>query len=118
MRLSTLKRFLRLPHFDEHLELHRLDCLASNGRTDSYEYVRRKLAEMAQEELRPPRLLTGRDLIDAGYRPGPDFGRALEAVETAQLEGEVQSSEQALALARSILGKPNAAGKYQAPVPG
>jgi poly(A) polymerase len=118
MRLSTLKRFLRLPHFEEHLELHRLDCLASNGRTDSYEYVRGKLAELAQEELRPPRLLTGRDLIDAGYRPGPEFGRALEAVETAQLEGEIQSTGQALALARSILGKPSACGQYQPLSPG
>jgi putative nucleotidyltransferase with HDIG domain len=35
MRLGTLKRFLRLPHFDQHLELHRLDCLSSNGRLDS-----------------------------------------------------------------------------------
>jgi tRNA nucleotidyltransferase/poly(A) polymerase len=118
MRLSTLKRFLRLPHFEEHLELHRLDCLASNGYTDSYEYVRAKRAELAQEELRPPRLLTGRDLIHAGYKPGPDFGRALEAVETAQLEGEIHSSEQALALARSILGRPNACGQYQPPAAG
>lgn len=103
MRMSTLKRFLRLPHFDEHLELHRLDCLASNRRLESYEYVRAKLDELAQEALRPPRLLTGRDLIQAGYTPGPDFGRALEVVETAQLEGEIHSREQALALARTIL---------------
>jgi poly(A) polymerase len=103
MRLSTLKRFLRLPHFDEHLELHRLDCLASNKRTDSYEYVQAKLAELAQEELRPPRLVTGQDLIHAGYKPGPTFGRALEAVETAQLEGEIHSREQALSLARRFL---------------
>ncbi len=90
MRLSTLKRFLRLPHFDEHLELHRLDCLASNGHTDAYEFVRAKLAEFSLEELRPQRLIGGRDLIQAGYKPGPEFGRALEAVETAQLEGEIR----------------------------
>lgn len=106
MRLSTLKRFLRLPHFGEHLELHRLDCLASNKRTDSYEYVRAKLAELAQEELLPPRLVTGQDLIHAGYKPGPTFGRALEAVETAQLEGEIHSRDQALALARTFLESP------------
>lgn len=103
MRLSTLKRFLSLPHFDEHLELHRLDCLASNGYTDSYDYVRAKLAEMDTADLQPPRLLTGRDLIDAGFKPGPTFARALEAVATAQLEGEVSTREQALGLARSIL---------------
>ncbi|MBV9612273.1 MAG: CCA tRNA nucleotidyltransferase [Acidobacteriaceae bacterium] len=103
MRLSTLKRFLRLPNFEEHLELHRLDCLASHGRTDSYDYVRAKLSELAQEELRPSRLISGRDLIGAGYKPGPEFGRALEAVETAQLEGEINSREEALALAIAVL---------------
>jgi poly(A) polymerase len=103
MRLSTLKRFLSLPHFDEHLELHRLDCLASNGYTDSYDYVRAKLAEMDSGDLHPPRLLSGRDLIQAGFKPGPAFGRALEAVATAQLEGDIHTPEQALDLARSVL---------------
>jgi poly(A) polymerase len=104
MRVSTLKRFLCLPHFDEHLELHRLDCLASNGYTESYEFAKQKLAEFGQEELRPRPLITGRDLIEVGYKPGPNFGRALEAVETAQLEGQIQTREEALALSRSVLG--------------
>src|SRR4051794_33001260 len=103
MRVSTLKRFLRIPHFEEHLELHRLDCLASNGRTDVYEFVRSKLAELKAEQLRPPRLLTGDDLIQAGYSPGPAFKRVIESAETAQLEGEIDTREQALALARQIL---------------
>ena len=103
MRLSTLKRFLRMPQFEEHLELHRLDCLASHGRTDSYDYVRSKMEEFAQETLRPANLISGSDLIEAGYEPGPQFGRALEAVETAQLEGEIQTREEALTLARSVL---------------
>ncbi|MDQ2775171.1 MAG: CCA tRNA nucleotidyltransferase [Acidobacteriota bacterium] len=104
MRVSTLKRFLCLPHFDEHLELHRLDCLASNGYTEAYEFAKQKLAEFGREELRPARLITGRDLIEVGYKPGPDFSRALEAVETAQLEGQIQTREEALALSRSVLG--------------
>ncbi len=103
MRLSTLKRFLGLPHFDEHLELHRLDCLCSNGYTDSYNYAREKLVELSKEDLRPPRLIGGQDLINAGYRPGPGFSCALEAVETAQLEGEIRNKEEALLLARSVL---------------
>jgi tRNA nucleotidyltransferase/poly(A) polymerase len=105
MRLSTLKRFLCLPHFEEHLELHRLDCLASNGYTDSYEYVKEKLGEFSADELQPPRLLTGRDLIRAGYQPGPAFGRALEAAETAQLEGQIHTPEEALAIARAVLDR-------------
>jgi putative nucleotidyltransferase with HDIG domain len=103
MRISTLKRFLRLPNFAEHLELHRLDCLASNGYTDSYHFVRLKQQEFDQEQLRPPRLLTGHDLIEAGFQPGPIFGQVLEAVETAQLEGEIHTHEQALALAFALL---------------
>jgi tRNA nucleotidyltransferase/poly(A) polymerase len=103
MRTSTLKRFLRLPHFEEHLELHRLDCLASNGHIDTYNFVRDKLTELSEQELRPARLISGRDLIEAGYVPGPEFGRALGIVETAQLEGEIQTREQALALARLVL---------------
>ena len=103
MRLSTLKRFLRLPHFDEHLEMHRLDCLASNGYTQSFEFVQSKLAEMKEEQLRPVNLISGTDLIAAGYHPGPKFKEALAAVETAQLEGEVQSREDALALAKRVM---------------
>lgn len=103
MRLSTLKRFFRLPHFEEHLELHRLDCLASNGYTESYEFVQAKLAEFDQEQLRPARLITGHDLMKAGYRPGPEFGAALEAVETAQLEGDIHTPADAMALAKSVL---------------
>ena len=103
MRLSTLKRFLRLPKFGEHLELHRLDCLASNGRTDTYEFAKAALTDMREEELRPPRLINGRDLIALGFQPGPTFGCALEAVETAQLEGQIHDREQALTLAKSVL---------------
>jgi poly(A) polymerase len=103
MRLSTLKRFLSLPRFEEHLELHRLDCLASNGQTASYEFVRQQLAQMGEPELRPARFISGNDLIAAGHKPGPQFAKALEAVETAQLEGEIHTREQALRLAEAAL---------------
>ncbi len=111
MRASTLKRFLCLPKFEEHLELHRLDCLASNGYTEAYEYVQSKLQEFSQEQLRPPRLISGRDLIEAGYKPGPALGRALEAVETAQLEGEIRNCEEALSVAKSVLDADDAANR-------
>ena len=101
MRESTLKRFLRMDNFLEHLELHRLDCLSSNGNLDNYKLVRSKLAELGAEELKPPPLLTGHDLITAGYQPGPLFGKILAAVEDAQLEGRVRNREEALALVRA-----------------
>ena len=70
MRAATLKRFVRLPRFEEHLELHRLDCQASHGSLDAYDFVQRFLAETPPEQVRPPRLVTGDDLKEMGIRPG------------------------------------------------
>jgi poly(A) polymerase len=96
MRASTLKRFVRLPRFDEHLELHRLDCMSSHRRLESYGLVQRFLAETPPEQVQPPRLLTGDDLQELGYIPGPQFSEILRSVEDAQLEGRLQSKEGAI----------------------
>jgi poly(A) polymerase len=96
MKDSTLKRFLRLPCFEEHLELHRLDVLSSNRRLENYEFMREKLGVLTEEHLKPERLLTGADLIAAGYEPGPQFTEILRAVEDAQLEGQLQTAGEAL----------------------
>ena len=106
MRESTLKRFLRTRDFGEHLELHRLDCLSSNGKLDTYKLVLARLDELGEEDLKPKPLVTGRDLIAAGYRPGPAFGKMLAAVEDAQLEARVQNAEEAMALVRAEFGEP------------
>jgi poly(A) polymerase len=100
MKESTLKKFLRLPEFDEHLELHRIDCLSSNGITESYEFALEKLRTMPPEVIRPQALITGQDLIDAGYEPGPRFKEILAAVEDAQLEGRLASRETAMELVK------------------
>lgn len=100
MRASTLKKFVRLPHFEEHLELHRLDCLASHGRLEAYDFVREFLRDTPMEQVRPARLLTGEDLLKMGYRPGPAFRSILGALEDAQLEGAVSSREEAVAFVR------------------
>jgi poly(A) polymerase len=97
MKESTLKRFLRMPRFTEHLELHRLDCGASHGDLTLYDFARERLASIPPEKMRPQPLLTGYDLIASGYRPGPAFKEILSAVEDAQLEGKLNSKEQALA---------------------
>jgi tRNA nucleotidyltransferase/poly(A) polymerase len=98
MKTSTLKRFVRLDRFEEHLELHRLDCLSSHRLLDNYEFVRRFLAETPPEQVRPLRLLTGEDLKGLGFRPGPLFKTILEAVEEAQLNGKIGNREEALRL--------------------
>ncbi len=86
MKASTLKRFVRMEGFENHLELHRLDCLGSHGGLENYEYARQQFEELEEEEVRPPRLVTGQDLIELGYEPGPLFREILTAVEEEQLE--------------------------------
>ncbi len=106
MRLATLKRFLREEGIEELLELCRIDATASNGNLRYYEFCRRRLAEIADEELRPAALVSGRDLIALGYRPGPAFRDILAAVEEAQLEGTVITREQALEMVRARFPPP------------
>jgi poly(A) polymerase len=100
MRPSTLKRFFRLENFAEHLELHRLDCLASHRKLDTYEWAKARLAETSAEEIHPERLVNGEDLIGMGHSPGPRFREILEAVEDAQLEGLIESRDAALEFVR------------------
>jgi poly(A) polymerase len=95
MRKATLKRFVRQPRFDEHLALHRLDCLSSHRNLDSFEFVKRFLEETPPEEVRPERLLGGDELQGLGYQPGPQFAEILRSVEDAQLEGLIQTKEEA-----------------------
>ena len=96
MNQSTLKKFLRMPSFDEHLALHRADSLASHRNLSTYEFVQQKLAEIPPEKIRPAALVTGDDLIAAGYAPGPRFREILTAVEDAQLEGRLFTHDTAL----------------------
>jgi poly(A) polymerase len=98
MKASTLKRFFRLNSFPEHLALHRMDCMASNGQLDHWNFVREQYEAIPPEAVRPVPLLTGRELIAAGYKPGPAFKVILNAVEEAQLEGAITTPDQAMAL--------------------
>jgi len=98
MNASTLKRFFRLENFDEHLALHRMDCLASSGHLENWEFVRERLAAIPEEAVRPRPLLTGHELIAAGYKPGARFKEMLRAVEDGQLEGAIGTQAEALAL--------------------
>jgi poly(A) polymerase len=109
MKQSTLKRFLRLPRFDEHLALHRLDALSAHGDLTCYEFARAHFEAEPAPDLRPAPLLTGSDLIAAGYRPSPQFKPMLALVEDAQLEGAITTREQALALVEASYPRPSTA---------
>jgi poly(A) polymerase len=103
MRASTLKRFFRLENFPEHLALHRMDCLAAHRNVDIWNFVRERYESMPEQAVRPALLITGRELIAAGYTPGPAFKKVLREIEDAQLEGSITTQEEALALAREKL---------------
>jgi poly(A) polymerase len=107
MKRSTLKRFARLERFNEHMELHLLDCSSSHRNLENYEFMRRFLAETPAEEVHPVRLLTGDDLIGLGFRPGPEFREILDAAEDAQLEGSITTHADALIWVRKYYQAPS-----------
>ena len=96
MRESKLKRFLRMTNFADHLELHRLDCLACHGKLDNWEFCKEKLSELKPEEIKPKPLINGHDLITMGYKAGPFFKQILTLVEDAILEGEIKTHDDAV----------------------
>ncbi|MGH9562315.1 MAG: HD domain-containing protein, partial [Terracidiphilus sp.] len=100
MKNSTLKRFFRLERFDEHLALHRMDCMAASGNLENWNYMRERFTSMPEESVRPKPFITGRELIAAGYPPGARFKEMLRAAEDAQLEGAISTTEEALRLVR------------------
>ena len=95
MKESTLKRFLGMTDFGDHLALHLADCLASHGSTEVYDFIKEKLKGLKEEEIKPKPLLNGYDLIDMGYTPGPIFSEILRSLGDAQLEGRVKTKEEA-----------------------
>ena len=100
MKESTFKKFVRMPRFEEHLELHRMDCQASHGDLTSFNFVREKMAAMPAEVMRPAPLVSGDDLIGAGYSPGPRFKEILAAIEDGQLEGRLRDRDEAMEFVR------------------
>ncbi len=96
MRKSTLKRFIGQAGFEDHLELHRLDCLACHGILENYDFCKEKLEEIKKESPRKKPLITGKDLIKLGFSPGPLFKQILTDVETQFLEGDIKTKLQAL----------------------
>jgi len=108
MRTARLKRFMAEPTFSEEMELHRVDCGSSNGFTDNYEFLQAKAAEFASEPLIPAPLVTGRDLIRVGMKPGPRFKEILDAIQTEQLEGRILDREPALDYLKALAAETSA----------
>jgi poly(A) polymerase len=97
MKTAKVKRFMARPTYEQEMELHRVDCASSNGITENYDFLREKEQEFAAEPLIPTPLVTGKDLINLGYTPGPQFKKILQAIQTEQLEGKITERNQAIA---------------------
>lgn len=96
MRVSTLKRMMARPTFEDELELHRVDCLGSHGMLDNHAMLIAKREEFSHQPLIPLPLINGDDLISLGWKPGKQFSQVLQALQTRQLEGTLSSREEAL----------------------
>lgn len=96
MRKAKLKRFMARKHFEDELELHRVDCLGSSGNLDNYRFLIEKAEEFSSEPLVPPPFLSGKDLIERGLRPGPEFKTLLREAQDLQLEGTLPSRKASL----------------------
>ena len=100
MKASTFKKFIRLPNFEQHLELHRIDCESSHRSLRMYDFTREQMAKLPPEAIHPQPLIGGDDLLAMGYAPGPLFRKILTAVEDAQLDGRLQNKADALEFVR------------------
>jgi poly(A) polymerase len=115
MRPSTLKKMMSRPTFPLELELHRIDCASSHGDLRNYDFLRHQLENMKPEQINPPPLISGHDLLAMGLPPGRVVGQILQAVFTAQLEGVVQTRTEAIALARKLASEDGDAGPLPDP---
>jgi len=100
MRKAKLRRMLLRPTFDLELEQHRIDCLGSHAKLDIYDFLRAEQAALAEQPALIEPLVSGRDLIDLGIKPGPPMGELLNAIRDRQLAEEFSTREEALAWAK------------------
>jgi poly(A) polymerase len=115
MRQSTLKKMMARPTFELELELHRIDCESSHGDLKHHVFLKRQLETMTPEQIDPPSLISGHDLIDMGVPPGKTIKRILDAVKIAQLEEAVLTRHEALALARKLASRGMGTGDLPPP---
>ncbi len=102
--LATRKRFLAMPTAPLSMELMRAMSRAGVEK-ERIEVLESLLGALLGTEVAPTPLLTGDDLTEMGYQPGPAFKRILFTVYDEQLEGRVATKDQAQQAARRIATK-------------
>ena len=100
MRRSKVESLLREAHFPLELELHRLDCISCHGLMEGFDFLLETLASLPPPE--EPPLLTGKDLLAAGFPPGREMGELLKRIRELRLQGVVRTPQEALRRAQEI----------------
>ena len=101
MSLAQLKKLLAGPYFRDLYELERAiqKAAKADGKPTkglaSLARLHRRIRALRGVDVKPEPLLNGHDLMRLGASPGPSLGQLVEELYIAQLEGEVQTKEQA-----------------------
>ena len=103
MKKSTFKKFVSMENFNDHLKLHKADCLGSHGDLSLYDFTLQKLDQLNNEPILPKPLLNGNDLIDLGIKPGPIYKSILSKIFDDQLEGNIKSRDEALIKLKEVI---------------
>jgi tRNA nucleotidyltransferase (CCA-adding enzyme) len=85
--------------------LAKADCTGRTGSFDcsAMDWFLERARALGVEHQPPARLVLGRHLIPLGVTPGPAMGQLLQAIYERQLDGEVTTTEEGVALARRML---------------
>jgi poly(A) polymerase len=105
MSLAQLKKLLAQPYFWDLYELERAiqKAAAAKEGLAVLSKLRRRIRDLGDIDVKPKPLLNGHDLMHLGAVPGPTLGQLAEELYVAQLEGEVQTREQAEQWAKAWL---------------
>ena len=81
------------------------DCHGRGGSFDcsAMDWFLDRARALGVEHRPPAPLVLGRHLLDLGVAPGPEMGRLLKRIYDRQLDGDVQTLEDGMALAREWL---------------
>ena len=103
MKKSTFKKFVSMENFNDHLKLHKADCLGSHGDLSLYDFTLQKLDQLNNEPILPKPFLNGNDLINLGIKPGPIYKSILSQIFDDQLEGNIKSRDEALIKLKEVI---------------
>lgn len=110
MRIGKLKQFVARENFDTELTLHKIDCLASHGKLELYQFLQEKVSEFKAEEMKPKPILNGNDLMSVGIKAGPIMKEILEEAYSLQLEHKIKSKSEAIEWVKKNYLKQNQKG--------